>query len=203
MQALLNDALKKTKDATFEITLNGKGEVTRFKGAKDPVRVFAGDNPLAGQTFLLWSFLDEDAWKELAQITFLRPDAPVRPGAKWTRPLSHSWGPLGRWDGQTTYAAAGRQAGRERITYAHEMTYRPPRGAARDLPFQVKKADFKSPVASGVILYDVDQEKVADAEETFRVRGAVVVAVGDVEAAVEMDETQVFRLRITRATPGK
>jgi hypothetical protein len=203
MQALLNDALKKTKDATFEITLNARGGVTRFKGAKDPVNVFAGNNPLAGRTFLLWSFLDEDAWKELAQITFFRPDGPLRAGEKWTRPLSHSWGSLGRWEGRTTYVAAGKQAGRERITYAHDMTYQPPRGAGGDLPFLVKRADFKPLAAGGVILFDAGRGKVADAEETFRVRGGLVVSAGDVEAAVEMDETQVFRLRVTEATPGK
>jgi hypothetical protein len=203
MQALLNDALKKTQGATFEITLDSKGEVTRFKGAKEPIQVFGGNNPLAGQTFLLWSFLDEDAWKELAQITFFRPDKPLRAGARWDRKLHHSWGPLGSWSGQTAYTAAGKQGARERITYTHEMTYQPPRGAGRDLPFLVKKAEFRPQIAGGVILFDPEQEKVADAEETFRVRGALVVSVGDVDAAVEMDETQVFRLRITTGTPGK
>ena len=83
------------------------------------------------------------------------------------------------------------------------MTYQPPRGAGRDLPFLVKKTDFRPLLAGGVILFDPEQEKVADAEETFHVRGALVVVVADAEAAVEMDETQVFRLRITRGTPGK
>jgi hypothetical protein len=201
MQALLNDALKKTQDATFEMSLNDKGEVTRFKGPKDAVNVFGNNNPLTGRTFLLWSFLDEDAWKELAQITFFQPDRALRPGATWSRRLSHSWGSLGRWDGQTAYRAEGKQAGRERIAYAHEMTYQPPRGGG-DLPFLVKRADFKPLVAGGVILFDAERGKVAVAEETFRVRGAVLVSAGDVEAAVEMDETQVFRLRITEAAPA-
>jgi hypothetical protein len=203
MQALLNDALKKTQGLAFEMTLNARGEVTRFKGTREPIKVFAGNNPLAGQTFLLWSFLDEDAWKELAQLTFFQPDGPLRPGEKWSRKLSHSWESLGSWGGQTTYAAAGPQQGFERINYAHDLKYQPPGGAGRDLPFAVRKADFKPLVAGGAILFDPDRRKVANAEETFRVRGGLVVAVGDVEAAVEMDETQVFRLRLTEATPGK
>ncbi len=203
MQALLNDALKKTQGATFEIAVNAKGQVTRFQGPKDPVNVFAGNNPLAGRTFLLWSFLDEDAWKELAQITFFRPDKALRPGEKWSRPLSHSWGPLGSWGGETVYVAAGQQAGRERITYAHDMTYRPPRGAGGGLPFLVRRADFKPLTAGGVILFDAARGKVAAAEETFRVRGSLVVSAADIEAPVEMDETQVFRLRITEPVPGK
>src|SRR6202040_1004354 len=122
--------------AEFEIALDGKGRVTRFRGPKEPWKLFAGNNPVAGQMFLLWSFLDDDAWKELAQVTFFQPDKPLDRGAKWSRKLTHSWGPLGTWTGQTAYVGAGTQAGMERINYTHEMTYQPPRAAARDLPFK-------------------------------------------------------------------
>jgi hypothetical protein len=200
MQELLKDALKNTKDSTFEMTLDAAGKVTQFKGAKEPVKVFGNNNPLEGRTFLLWSFLDEDAWRELAQVTFFRPDGPLRAGEKWMKGFHHSWGPLGSWTGQTTYIAAGNKAGRERITYSHDMVYQPPRGAG-DLPFQVKKAEFKPLAAGGTILFDSGKRRVAAAEETFRVRGAVLIGVGDLEAPVEMDETQLFRLRITEAAP--
>jgi hypothetical protein len=198
MQELLKDALKNTKDGTFEMTLDAAGKVTQFKGAREPIKVFGNNNPLAGRTFLLWSFLDEDAWRELAQVTFFRPEGPLRPGDKWTRSFRHSWGPLGGWTGQTTYLPAGKQAGRERITYGHDLVYQPPRNGG-ELPFQVKKAEFKPLAASGAILFDSAKAKVAAAEETFRVRGAVLVSLGDIEAPIEMDEMQLFRLRITEA----
>src|SRR5205807_1243526 len=101
------------------------------------------------------------------------------------------------------YVAAGKQAGMERINYAHEMTYQPPQAAGRDLPFKVSKADFQPLAAGGVILFDADKGKVSVAEETFRVRGALLVTFGNTEAAVEMDETQNFRLRVTSATSGR
>ncbi len=203
MQALLNDALKKTKGVDFEFTLDSKGRVTRFQGPKEPRKLFAGNNPLAGQTFLLWSFLDDDAWKELAEITFFQPDKPLERGVKWSRKLTHSWGPLGTWAGQTAYVAAGKQKGMERINYMHEMTYQPPRAAGRELGFKVSKADFRPLAAGGAILVDPEQGTVSVAEETFRVRGALLVTFGDTDAAVEMDETQHFRLRILPATPGR
>jgi hypothetical protein len=202
MQALLEGALKKTEGAAFEMTVAPGGEVTRFKGAAAPPEVFGGANPLGGQTFLMWSFLDEDAWRELAQITFFRPEK--SPGQeKWSRKMSHGWGPLGRWAGQTTYAATGKQAGLDRIAYAHEMTYHPPARGAGGLPFQVAKAEFKPLAAGGVILFDPGRDRVGAAEETFRVRGQVVVSSGGTEAAVEMDEAQVFRLRVLDQAPGK
>jgi hypothetical protein len=73
LQTLLADSLRKTEGVKFELTVSSSGEILRFKGTQDPVKVFADKNPLGGQTFLLWSFLDNDSWKELAQITFLHP----------------------------------------------------------------------------------------------------------------------------------
>jgi hypothetical protein len=117
--------------------------------------------------------------------------------------MSHGWGPLGSWSGKTVYAAAGKQAGRERIVYAHQVKYQPPDGASRGLPFQVQKADFKPLTAEGAILFDADKGKVAAAEESFRVRGSLVVSVAGTEAAIEMDETQHFLLRILEQKPAK
>jgi len=50
--------------------------------------------------------------------------------------------------------------------------------------------------AGGVIRYNPAVQKVAAAEEAFRVRGAVLVSLGGVEAAIEMEELQGFRLSI-------
>jgi hypothetical protein len=203
LKSLLDDALRKTEGAKFEMTVRPSGEITKFKGPKDPVNVFADKNPLSGQTFLLWSFLDDDSWKELAQITFFLPEKPLRTGTSWTRDLNHAWGPLGGWTGKTTYSPQGKQAGIELIDYAHEMTYQPPKGSSRDLPFQVQKAEFKPQTARGAILYDPARSRVAAAEERFRVRGLLTLSVAGSETAVEMDEDQFFRLRVLEPKPAK
>jgi hypothetical protein len=203
LKTLLADSLRKTEGAKFELTVSPSGGITKFKGAQDPVKVFGDKNPLGGQTFLLWSFLDDDSWKEFAQITFLQPDKPLRKGETWTRPFSHSWGPLGNWTGRTTYQALGKQAGLERIDYAHDLTYQPPKGASRDLPFKVQKADFKPQAAGGAILYHAAKGRVAAAEETFRVLGVLTLSVAGMEATVEMDEAQHFRLRVLEQKPAK
>jgi hypothetical protein len=203
LKTLLADSLRKTEGAKFELTVKPSGEITHFKGAQDALNVFGDKNPLGGQTFLLWSFLDNDSWKELAQITFLQPDKPIQKGVSWTRPLNHAWGPLGGWTGKTAYFGVGKQAGLERIDYAHEMTYQPPKATKSSLPFQVQKADFKPQTAGGAILFDAAKSRVAAAEETFRVRGLLSLSVAGTEAAVEMDEAQLFRLRVLEQKPAK
>ncbi len=192
----LGGALREATGAAFEIAVGPRGEVTGLKAPADPLRVQAANDPAGGQSFRVWSLLDADGWKELAGLTFFQPDRPLAPGAKWDRPFAHSWGALGGWYGRTTYTAAGRRDGAERVEYAHAMAYRPPAGGGADLPFRVLRADFRPVAAGGVIRYDAARARVTAAEEAFHVRGAVVVSVGGVEATAEVEEAQGFRLRI-------
>jgi hypothetical protein len=202
LQAQLNELLKKTRGATFELTLNPRREVVAFKGGQEALQVFAGKNPLGGQTFLLWSFLDLDGWKELAEVSFFRPREPVRKGDRWARPMTHSWGPLGRWSGQVGYQHLGTQEGLERYDYALDLAYRPPAaGAGGGLPFTIGRADFRIQTARGAIGFDARRGRVAVAEERFHVRGLLAVSALGVDAPVEMDEAQLFRLRLHDRDP--
>jgi hypothetical protein len=201
LQARLNTLLQGTRGATFTMTLDPREGVTGFKGDKEAVRVFAGADALGNPSFLLWSFLDQDGWKELAQVTFFQPEGPPRAGAKWSRKVLHSWGPLGSWAGQATYAYAAHKAGLDRYQYRLDLAYRPPRKGDDTLPFQVGKADFRVPAAGGTIAYDAGRRRVAAAEERFHVRGVLAVSVLDLTAPVEMEEVQVFQVRILDRNP--
>jgi hypothetical protein len=196
LQAQLEELLKKTKGATFKLTISPRREVVRFEGGQEAIRVFTGANPLGGTTFLLWSFLDQDGWKELAEVSFFRPRDVKRKDDRWVRPLTHSWGPLGNWVGKVTYVRNGLDLGKERYDYALDLVYRPPAaGAGAALPFHVGKADFRIQTAAGAIAFDATRGRVSHAEERFHVRGVLPVSALGVDALVEMDEKQIFQLR--------
>jgi hypothetical protein len=55
--------------------------------------------------------------------------------------------------------------------------------------------------ARGAIAYDPGRGRVAAAEERFHVRGALAVSCLGVDSVVDMDEMQVFRLRILDRNP--
>jgi hypothetical protein len=157
-----------------------------------------------GPTFLLWSFLDRDGWKELAQATLFLPEEPSGSRAKWSRKLTHAWGPLGSWSGRTVYGYTGKQGNQDRIGYVLDMAYRPPAGAAAGaLPFMVVRAAFQPQAAGGAILYDRRKARVAAAEEAFHVKGALVIDVLGLATAIEMDEAQNFRLRVCDHKPAE
>jgi hypothetical protein len=193
--------------------------VTELKGLKDSIDVRIGKDEDVGASLRIWSVLDTDAWKELGSRTFFVPERPLGSQSssaalpwrkRWTRDAAHDWGALGSWKGKTVYAAGKKpdKAGLEHFTYGHNLTYHPPAaGSDRDLPLKIIKSDFKILAAGGVILYDPTVSKVARAEEAFRVRGAVVVSLGGVEAAIELEELQGFRIiigdSVVRGAPAK
>ncbi len=209
----LIEALEKAQGTKFELAFSRNHEVTELKGLKDPIRVAAGKNAAMGQSLRLWSLLDADAWKELAGLTFFHAEKPLKAKMTWNKPVSHDWSPLGSWNGKTVYLAAGKQPKQtnlERIDYRHEIYYKPPAiGADRDLPFRVQKAAFQTILAGGAILYDPATNRTTAVDETFRVRGNIQVSLAGMDAAIEMEETQGFRLTIEQpatnalvGTPG-
>jgi hypothetical protein len=196
LEARLNERLRQMRGETFRMTLNPRREVVRFEGDREAAQVFTGANPLGGTSFLLWSFMDPDGWKELAEVSFFRPREPARKGDRWARSVTHGWGPLGRWEGQVGYAHTARQDGLDRYDYLLDLAYRPPGPGGGVLPFRVTGADFRVQTARGAIAFDPRRGRVRLAEEQFHVRGLLSVEALGVEAAVELDEAQLFRLRL-------
>jgi hypothetical protein len=201
LQGRLNELLQKTKGASFTMTLSARREVTKFEGGPEALNVLAGTNPLGGPSFLLWSFLDRDGWKELAEVSFFQPPRSVRRGDKWERPMTHTWGPLGNWNGKIHYQFSGKQAGLERFDYLLDLAYKPPRRRG-GLPFAIGKSEFQIQTARGAIAYRPERGRVAAAEERFHVRGALAVTCLGVDSLVQMDEIQIFQLRILDRNPS-
>ena len=92
-QALFSDLLQKLTGTTFTMSFGPERELVRFEGAKD--RLPAAGGPAVGQAILLASLIDRDGWKELARYSFFQPHKPLRPGARWEKSMTHSWGFLG------------------------------------------------------------------------------------------------------------
>jgi hypothetical protein len=195
-------ALRQAQGTSFELAVNPAGEITEIRGFRDPIQVLQEKGAAGRPNFRVWSLLDADGWRELAGLTFFQPGVPLRPRANWTRRIHHDWGPMGSWNGLTTYTAAGPRAGQERIDYRHELTYRPPQKGDGGPPVQVLRATFEPVAAGGTILYDPVRGRATAAEEMFRVKGVATVTVEGVEAAVEMEELQGFELRIVKPMAG-
>jgi hypothetical protein len=203
LQYQLKTLLQQMRGTTFTLTLDAHHKVTKFEGEVDALKVLGGKNLLGGDTLLLWSFLDQDGWKELAEITFFQPGRHRDKGEKWSQPLSHNWGPLGSWSGKVNYAVTGKDGDVARIDYLFDLAYKPPSKKSTGLPIEIGKAAFQLQNSGGAILFDTGKGRVSAAEERFQVRGRVPVAALGVTTLIDMEEVQLFQVRIVDQNPLK
>jgi hypothetical protein len=182
----------KMPGTTYTLTFSPKMDVTKFEGGPAEAKVM----PLAGGLgFEMASLLDRDGWKELNQSTFFQMNEPLKPNARWSKPLFHAWGPLGSWNGQTNYQYAGQEKDLHKITYALQLAYKAPKAGAAGL-MAINSAKFQPPVAEGVLVFDAARGRVIAAEERFRVKGFINVNLLGQNTGIEIDEDQHFAIRI-------
>jgi len=193
-QGILAPAIVKLPGTTFTIHLNPRMEVTKFEGAKP----FQMANLLGGQGLQLASLLDQDGWKELADLTFFQPNRPLEKNAKWSRKMTHNWGALGSWAGKIHYAYTGKEKGIHKVAYSLGMVYQAPKAGGM-LP--INKAAFKPHIAGGLIHFDAERGKVTEAQERFHVRGRLNLNLLGQNSPVEIDEDQLFYIRIWDRDP--
>jgi hypothetical protein len=199
LQALFSDLLRKLTGTTFTMSFDPGRELVRFEGAKDRPRASGG--AAVGQALLLASLIDQDGWKELAQYSFFQPHKPLRPGTRWERSITHSWGFLGSWTGHVSFQYAGQQGDQQRFPYTFKLTYVPPQPGARDLPLPVSRASFKHGEAGGTIYFDPGKGRVSRVEERFHVKGQMSIEVLGQSLPVELAEEQSFQVRLLDSDP--
>lgn len=187
-QPLVLPELKKLPGTVFTIRFNKDLEVVEFRAP--PIKAIIGRNDLGLQ---MASLMDRDGWKEMAEVTFFQPNRPLKVGSRWDRPFTHSWGDFGKWTGKVHYGYEGEQKSLHKVAYALKLTHEPPKEVVANL---VGKAAFQLQAANGNIYFAADQGKVLAAEEYFRVRGALEINVLGQKTPVEMEEEQVFKLRV-------
>ena len=157
--------------------------------------------------------IDKDGWKELAQLSFLRPDKRIAAGQPWTRQMTHSFEPLGSLKGVTTFTQRGPEGANMRYDYTHAMTYVPPEKMEGVLPMGISRIDFRVEEAFGSFVFDPAQGHVTEVQETFRLTGTMGTAgsdlLGDVAGAellgsvagIQLEERQEYVIRLTRQNP--
>ena len=200
-QPTFKELLGQMKGATTAISVDPQGHVTAMKGTKQRMRAGTRNDLLGGKLPLLASVIDPDGWKEISEITFLRPPATVTRGTTWQRPMVHRWDPLGTWTGHATYALADREGTLDRILYKLNLGYEPAKASATGLPFKILRSDFHIEDASGAIEYDIAKARTLSADEQFSLKGALTVDLFGQETLVEVQETQNFHVRILDQKP--
>jgi hypothetical protein len=184
----------------YTFTLNSRDEVIKFTGfGGRPASAPVTRSGMEG--FASVTVIDQDGWKEIAQLSFLQPDRSIAAGQPWTRPMTHDFNELGSWQGTTTFTLQGPEGAGTRYNYVHDMTYHPPKGGPGLLPFDVSDADFKATKAEGSFVFDPTHGHVTDVRETFEMEGSLGASMLAGAATVKLREHQELTIQLSRQNP--
>lgn len=184
----------------YTFLFNPQNEVVRFTGYKSNTVSISVDLRLSGGS-LLTTVIDEDGWKELAQLTLFQPPGGREPGLTYERPMTHNWQPLGKWFGTTRFVSMDSTSDQEQISYTHQLSYGAPDASTGGLPFRIASAAFKIDEASGTIAFDRQQHRVSRVHERFQVSGVVQAELLGQTTEIQLRERQLLTIRVTDQPP--
>lgn len=197
---LYESALRDLIGQQYTFTLNSRDEVIKFTGfGGRPASAPVTRSGMEGFTSV--TVIDQDGWKEIAQLSFLQPDRSIAAGQPWTRPMTHDFNELGSWQGTTTFTLQGPEGAGTRYKYVHDMTYAPPKGGPGLLPFDISDIDFKATKAEGSFVFDPTHGHVTDVRETFEMEGSLGATMLAGTAAVKLREHQELTIQLSRQNP--
>lgn len=195
-KAMFVDSLAKLKGWQFTFRFNAAREVIEFSSKPPDGKKAEAVKVKGGEGFLVTSVIDDDGWKELAQLTFFAPPEQMKPSKSWSRQMTHNFEPLGGWYGQTTFKPYGREKNQSRFVFTHELMFQPPDKPSEGLPFTIEKASLVPQQAGGNIVYDDQAKRIVAAEEQFIVRGEIQASIAGTAVPLEIGETQHLMVRL-------
>jgi hypothetical protein len=199
-RGMFEQSLKDLVGWQFTFQVNRRGDILEWKGGPPAGRKAARVERGAELGFMVTSVMDEDGWKEMAQLSFFVPEEQTAGSQTWVRKMTHDFGPLGSWEGETHYTP--KEASNPlQIDYVHRMTYKPPAKGIGGLPFTITEANFKPEIAAGTFHYDKQAGRVIQVQERFLVKGALSTELLGTAAAVEMEEDQLITVRMLEKNP--
>jgi Family of unknown function (DUF6263) len=179
------------KGAEFTVTLDTTTQRIRsLKGYEEFTAHFAKATPELKP--LLEKMFGEAAFKDSVEPMFAAlPGNSRKKGDTWERSGSVDQGPLGRYEKKDTFEYDGPvEAGLERILVRSNVKYSPPRGGARGLPFEIKKANLSARPVGSALLYDPLAGRIRLWETGLTLTGTLTVKIGERETEVELDQRQ-------------
>ncbi|MHB0956198.1 MAG: hypothetical protein ACYC0X_07455 [Pirellulaceae bacterium] len=199
-RATYETALRDLIGQRYVFTLNAHGEIIEFTGFTKTTTAAPISRP-GEEGFMVVTVIDQDGWKELAQLTFLQPDRTIAAGQPWKRPMAHDWSPLGSWHGTTTYTQRGPEGTAMRYDYRHEMSFVPSEAMSGVLPFDITGAKFQALKAEGWFVFDSQRRHTTSVHEQYHVEGTVGAGLLAGATELQLQEIQETTIQISDQNP--
>jgi hypothetical protein len=193
----LGDFFKALNGSKFTIELDLKNnKVEKMEGREEFLKKLVAANPQMKP--LLDTILSQEALKEMAEPVFnVVPTGPVAKGDKWTKKTSLNMGPIGQYENTYNYTFEGPDDKQmDKIKVDTTLTYKEPTEGAGGgagsggLPFRIKSAELKSTSATGTILFDAKEGRIAKSDMKLELSGKLSIEIGGQTTDVVLNQTQ-------------
>jgi hypothetical protein len=193
-------SLLEMRGHSFTYELDKFSRVLSIANTKDNTKTIELKKPKS-TGMLMSTVIDEDGWKELAQLTLFQPPD-GRLSRQFSRKTTHDWGALGSWYGRTEFKGRTDRRTGQRFGYQHLLEYIPPNpedaNKQGQLPFTITHANFRTYEAQGEIFYDSKNKRVTSVREVFHAKGSISADMLGAATNVDLEERQNFLIQITR-----
>lgn len=200
----LMDFFKKLVDAKFQVTLDKSFKVEKVDGVKEFLtKLGAGNTQMDA---ILKSIVTDEAVKQMCDPTLgMTPDSPKKPTEKWKKDFSYNLGPIGSYTVSYNFTYVGQEKDKDldKIEVDTTLVYTAPKGdnAPSGLLFKIKEGKLESqPGKKGVILYNTKLQRIESADIEIKLKGELVVTIGNTDTKVELLQTQTTKLQTSDAS---
>jgi hypothetical protein len=187
--------LEKMQGHQFTITLNDKGQITKFQGYDRLIDKLSNNDPDVAK--LLRAILPVDVFKKTSEQAFgLLPDKSVNKGDTWHRTTNLSMGPMGSFKAIHSYKYEGDEKGLAVITSTAKLDYVAPKGDTAGLPFKVIKGNLKAENAKNRLLFDNKLGRPKQDSGSATIRGTMTMEISDMQVEMDLfiEQSSVFRV---------
>ena len=198
--ALGNAFANNLKDASFRITLNNSGQVSKFEGIDEYLKKIVGDNEEALKAARMG--VEEMFTQGITQTFGFLPEKGISKGDKWKQTGKLPLPMFGTLKTETEYVYEGSGQKGEQITLTQQMTYEVPKVQEGTL-FRIIKGDLKAEPGKGRIVFDAANGRLVRLESSHKFKGKFTVEAFGKEQTMNLEQESTVVTRILNENPLK
>jgi hypothetical protein len=196
----LDKILEKLEGATFTITLDKKGKLTKFEGYNEFMKKLTEGQEEVGK--IIKMMITEEVLRKSAEEAFsILPPNPVSKGDNWKFDNALSFGPLGSFKMTHHYTYQGMEEGLAKIGLKADMKYFPPKGEGGLGLFKVVRGNLKSEGANGKLYFDPEKGRLMKYSLAMIFRGTLTLDVMGQTIDVDVTIDQTGNSRVLNRNP--
>jgi Family of unknown function (DUF6263) len=197
----LDKLLEKLKGATFTLTIDSHGKITKFEGYEQFIKNLTEGMEDAAKFIKL--LVNEEVLKKSAEEAFdILPGKAVTKGDTWKRDRVIPLGPLGAFKATNEYSFQGVEDGQAKIGVKSQMKYSPPKGdTGFGALFKITKGNLKSEGARGNLYFDLKKGRLSKYNMALVFRGSLTLDVMGNMIEMELSADQESNSRVSDRNP--